>query len=72
MTVAIGIKVAEGIVLAADSASTMSVTWSDGTSAVANVYNNACKVFNLHKQLPVGLMIWGAGSGQSHITRRAP
>lgn len=62
MTVAIGIKIGEGLVLAADSASTMMAGTRDGGIAVANVHNHACKLFNVHKDLPIGMMIWGAGS----------
>ncbi len=33
-----------------------------GASTVANIYNNANKVFNLYKGLPIGAMTWGLGS----------
>ena len=58
MTVAITMKVNDGIVLAADSASTLATT----TNTVVNVYNNANKIFNLRKGLPIGLITWGLGS----------
>lgn len=58
MTIAIALKVEDGIVLAADSASTL-VT---GDGGVANVYNHADKIVNLRKGLPVGIAFWGAGS----------
>ncbi|MBO1769912.1 hypothetical protein [Agrococcus sp. TF02-05] len=68
MTVALVIKVNDGIVLAADSASTL----TDGSGAVANTYNNANKIFNLHKALPVGAMTWGLGNiGPSSIATLA-
>jgi hypothetical protein len=36
---------------------------------VVNVYNNAIKVFNLRKGLPIGAITWGAGSiGQASIS----
>lgn len=57
MTVAVVVKVWDGIVLAADSATTMRL--QDGSS---QVYNSANKVFQLHRQLPVGAMTWGLGS----------
>jgi len=63
MTVAVALRVHDGLVLAADSASTLVGTDpSTGNSGVFNVYNNACKIVNLYKGLPVGMMTWGAGS----------
>jgi hypothetical protein len=62
MTIALVIKVNDGLVLAADSASTMMSAGSDGTMSVSNIYNNANKAFNLHKQLPIGALTWGTGN----------
>ncbi len=62
MTIAISVKVHDGVVLAADSASTLIGTLPGGQVGVVNVYNNANKVFNLYKGLPIGAMTWGAGS----------
>lgn len=63
MTIALLIKVNDGIVLASDSASTLG-----GGPTVLNTYNNANKVFNLHKALPIGAMTWGLGNvGPSSI-----
>lgn len=59
MSVAVSIKVNDGIVLAADSAATMRPEDGQG---VDNVYDNANKVFNLVKNLPIGMITWGAGS----------
>ncbi|MCB0922074.1 MAG: hypothetical protein H6513_07870 [Acidimicrobiaceae bacterium] len=56
MTIAIALKVRDGIVLAADSATTL----SSGTS-IHNVYNHANKIVNLQKGRPIGLMTWGIG-----------
>ena len=56
MTIAVSLKVNDGLVLAADSASTMM-----SAGGVENVYNNANKVFNLRKGLPIGLITWGLG-----------
>lgn len=68
MTVAVCVKVHDGLVLAADSASTI----VDAQGNVVNVYNNANKIFELCKGLPIGGMTWGAGSlGQSSITTLA-
>jgi len=62
MTIAICLKVGDGVVLGADSASTLS-----GGGSVANVYFNAEKVFNLVKGLPIGVVVAGLGglSGRS-------
>ena len=69
MTIAISIKVNDGVVLAADSASTMYGTDSQGKSGIINVYENANKVANLHKNIPVGIITWGVGSiGKASIS----
>lgn len=57
MTIAISLKVNDGLVLAADSASTIT-----SAQSIINVYDNTNKVFNLHKSLPVGVITWGSGS----------
>jgi hypothetical protein len=62
MTIALSVKVNDGVVIAADSASTLIGQGPNGRTAVINVYNNANKVFNLCKGLPVGAITWGAGS----------
>jgi len=50
------------MVLASDSATTLATPLPNGSTAVINTYNNANKIFNLHKGLPVGAMTWGLGS----------
>ncbi len=68
MSVAIVMNVHDGVILAADSASTlilgMGVPTPGGPSPlqVANVYNNANKIANLHKHLPIGCVTFGSGS----------
>lgn len=62
MTIAISLKVNDGVVLAADSASTLITQDDAGNQLVSNIYNNANKVFNLVKGSPIGLITWGAGS----------
>lgn len=51
------VKVFDGIVLAADSATTM--TLQNGSS---QVYTNANKVFQLHRHRPIGAAVWGMGN----------
>lgn len=63
MTIAISLKVNDGVVLAADSASTLTGQDEQGhPTDVVNVYNHANKVFNLRKGLPIGAITWGAGA----------
>lgn len=57
MTIVVTVKINDGIVLAADSAT----TFSDENGTVVKIYNNANKVFNLVKGLPIGGLTWGAG-----------
>jgi hypothetical protein len=57
VTVAVAVKVYDGIVLAADSATTFGL--NNGSH---QVYNNANKVFHLHRDLPLGAMTWGVAS----------
>lgn len=69
MTIAISIKINDGLVLAADSASTVFGLIPSGQLQVINVYNNADKVFNLRKGLPIGAITWGSGSiGQASVS----
>src|SRR5205823_6512877 len=63
MTIAISVKVHDGLVLAADSASTVMVAHAPGgEQAIVNVYYNADKIFNLLTGRPVGAITWGSGS----------
>jgi hypothetical protein len=56
MTIAVALKVGDGVVLGADSASTLA-----DPNSVINVYFNAEKVFNLVKGLPIGFVTYGLG-----------
>src|SRR5438874_2537 len=58
MTIAVTIRVNDGIVLASDSAT----SFLDNQGVVAKVYNGANKVFNLVKVWPIGAMTYGWGS----------
>jgi hypothetical protein len=63
VTIAVALKVHDGLVLAADSASTlMGRDPAGGSSGVLNVYNTANKIFNLKKGFPIGAVTWGSGS----------
>ncbi len=61
MSVAIVISVHDGLVIAADSASTLTISTPAGVG-VANVYNNANKIFNLIKGSSIGCVTFGSGS----------
>lgn len=66
MSVAVLISVHDGLVLAADSASTLAMTLPPGAPAnamaVANVYDNANKIFNIVKGQPLGCVTFGSGN----------
>jgi hypothetical protein len=57
MTIVVTVKINDGIVLASDSAT----TFSDQQGNAVKIYNNANKVFNLVKGLPIGSLTWGVG-----------
>jgi hypothetical protein len=58
MTIVVTVRVTDGIVLAADSAT----SFTDASGHVAKIYNSANKIFNLVKVWPIGAMTYGAGS----------
>jgi hypothetical protein len=68
MSIAIIIGVHDGVVLAADSASTLTFTSAPGVAVppgqqvVGNVYDNANKIFNLVKGQPIGCITFGSGN----------
>lgn len=64
MSIAVLIAVHDGLVLAADSATTLVVSENPDASGVyaANVYDNANKIFNLVKGHPLGCVTFGSGS----------
>lgn len=67
MTIAISIKVHDGVVLATDSAASLL-----RANGVVNVYDNADKIFNLRKGSPIGATTWGIGGiGQTSISTLA-
>ncbi len=62
MTVCVGIAVHDGIVFAADSATTLEGRDANGNQTVINVYRNGNKVFNLVRGLPLVSMTCGMGN----------
>jgi hypothetical protein len=68
MSVAVLIGVHDGVVLAADSASTLSlpvppgVPIPPGMGVFGNVYDNANKIFNIVKGQPIGCITFGSGN----------
>jgi len=61
MTVVVCLKVYEGMVVGADSTTTAFRIDDKGQAVVVNTYDNANKIINLHKDLPLGLATWGVG-----------
>lgn len=61
MTVLVSVKINDGVVMAADSAS----SYANGM-----VYNNSRKIVNLREGLPVGAMVTGAGALATSQSRR--
>ena len=57
MTIVVTVKINDGIVLASDSAT----TFADDTGRVIKIYNNANKLYNLAKGLPIGALTFGCG-----------
>lgn len=66
MTIAIALKIGDGLVLGADSAVTLHHT---GVYP-ENVYYNAEKIINLVKGLPLGAVTWGLGGFARRSTTR--
>ncbi len=69
MSVCIVVKVGEGLVLASDSASTVSgapITpeRQQGPQGIVKIFFNSTKIFQI-STLPVGILTWGAASFQS-------
>jgi hypothetical protein len=62
MSIAVLIGVHDGLVLAADSASTLVINVPQGGMMATNVYDNANKIFNLIKGEPLGCVTFGSGS----------
>jgi len=67
LTIALAIKVNDGLVLTTDSATTItSAVHVPGQDLTLNVFNNEQKITHLHDFLPIGFMTWGLGVIQDH------
>jgi hypothetical protein len=62
MTIAVAVKVHDGVVLAADSAASIMHPQAGAHGLAAWVYNNANKVFRFTREIRIGGVVWGAGS----------
>jgi len=74
MTIAIVVKVHNGVVFAADSASTITAMTAEGQRQVVNIFTSARKIFKLHEDIkvPIGLIVWGEGGiGRASISTLA-
>lgn len=67
MTIALAAKVPDGLVLAADSATTQPIYVPNcDLFHAAHVFNNGEKITNLSRSLPIGMMTWGVGALSTH------
>lgn len=72
MTIVVSVKVHDGLVLASDSASTLTERLASGEEKTLNVWNHQNKVFNLYKGLSIGGITFGHGAiGHSSISTLA-
>jgi len=72
MTIAIAVKVHNGVVFASDSAATLTRTDQSGNRQLDNIFNSARKIFNLHDKCPIGFITWGEGGiGRASISTLA-
>ena len=62
MTIAIVMRVNDGLVLATDSASVVMLPDENGNDLIYHVYNHADKIFNLKKGKSIACMTWGCGN----------
>lgn len=61
MSIAISLKIKDGVILASDSAASMRFESPDGShKGITHVYYNANKIINICKDLPLGVVTWGA------------
>lgn len=62
MTICVGVKVNDGIVFVADSATSLAQTGPNGQQIISRVYNHGNKVFNLYRGLPIAAKTCGLGA----------
>ncbi len=60
MTIAVVVRVPEGIALAADTATSLGVKGKEG--AIGQIYHGARKLSRLHAELPVAMITFGQGT----------
>lgn len=65
MTICVGVKVRDGVVLGTDSMTQISVPDAQGQYVVAKTYRYARKLFHIG-ELPIGMVTWGPGNIGSH------
>jgi hypothetical protein len=72
MTIAISLKVNDGLVLAADAAASIVGQDEDGSVRVIKVYEHASKIAKVSRLADIGLITWGSGGiGQASMTSLA-
>lgn len=62
MTICISVRVAEGLVLAADSASMLQGSIKGGPTTILQTFEFANKITRILDEKPIGVMSWGIGS----------
>lgn len=62
MTICISVRVAEGLVLAADSASMLQGSVKGGPTQILQTFGFANKITRILDDYPIGVMSWGIGS----------
>ena len=62
MTIAAAYLVSEGVVLGADSSTTISVRHPEGKGGILQVLSHAQKIFEVGKNSRLGVCTWGAGT----------
>jgi hypothetical protein len=72
MTIAVAVKVHDGVVLAADSAASIMHPQAGAHGLAAWVYNNANKVFRFIREIPVGGVVWAPAASATSRSRPWP
>ena len=61
MSIVVTVKVGEGLVLAADSATSIILPTAEGPQSIGNIFNHTRKLLHL-KDYPIGILTWGLGT----------